>query len=156
MIAMALATIAIGGALHWRDQARAGRAAQPAAELTIATPFSLTQAVKFGLLYAAILLLVKIVSDAWTGGGGLLLVAALAGSTDVDAITLSMSQYARDGGAAAIATAAIVVAAISNTIVKGAMAVAVGSPEYRGKLLGAMVVICVIGGIAASLETIIR
>lgn len=156
MIAMALATLTIGGALHWRDQARAGRTEQPAAELTIATPFSLTQAVKFGLLYAAILLLVKIVSDAWTGGGGLLLVAALAGSTDVDAITLSMSQYARDGGAAAIATAAIVVAAISNTIVKGAMAVAVGSPQYRGKLLGAMAIICAVGGIAASLEAAIR
>lgn len=152
MIAMALATIAIAAALHWRDQARATKKAEPAAELVITTPFSLTQAVKFGLLYAAILLVVKIVSDVWTGGAGLLLVAAVAGSTDVDAITLSMSQYARDGGAASIAATAIVIAAISNTVVKGGMAMAMGSAEYRRRLLAAMAIVSVIGAAAAVIE----
>ena len=152
MIAMALATIGIAAALHWRDRAKAGKQAEPAATLVITTPFSLTQAVKFGLLYAAILLVVKIVSDVWTGGAGLLIVAAVAGSTDVDAITLSMSQYARAGGAPAIAASAMVIAAIANTIVKGGMAMAVGSADYRRRLLAAMAIISAVGIVAAILE----
>ena len=149
MLAMGLATAGLAAALHWRERARNGAAVQPTAELVIATPFSLTQAVKFGLIYAAILLLVRIVGDSWSGGEGLLLVAALAGTTDVDAITLSMSQYAHDGGAAAIAVAGMVIATISNTIVKGGMALMVGSPDYRRGLVVAMILVSVVGAVAA-------
>lgn len=143
MAAMSLATVTIAAALHLRHRAN-GRSGSGATELSITTPFSLTQAIKFGLLYAAILLLVKIASD-FQAGAGLYLVAAIAGSTDVDAITLSMSQYARDSGANAVAAASIVVAAISNTIVKGGIAVATGGIDYRRKLLLAMAIISVVG-----------
>ena len=66
-----------------------------------------------------------------------------------------MSQYARDGGATSIAATAIVIAALSNTVVKGGMAVATGSAEYRRKLLMAMAIICVVGGIAAVAEAML-
>ncbi len=155
MLAMALTTIAIAAALHWRDRVATRKKAEPSADLAITTPFSLTQAAKFGVLYAAILLIVKIVSDVWAGGAGLLIVAAVAGSTDVDAITLSMSQYARDGGAASVAASAMVIAAISNTVVKGAMAMAIGSAEYRRRLVVAMAIICVVGIAAAILEALV-
>ena len=64
MAAMALATspspARCTGATGEKTQ---GQARRRPAKLVITTPFSLTQAVKFGLLYAAILLVVKIVSD---------------------------------------------------------------------------------------------
>lgn len=140
--AMSLATLAIVGFLHLRHRARTkGRSG--GANLTISTPFSLSQAVKFGLLYAVTLLVVKIVGE-FHEGEGLYLVAAIAGSTDVDAITLSMSEYAR-GGSQIVASTAIVIAAIANTIVKGGIAAAIGSTAYRNKLLMAMATISVVG-----------
>jgi len=142
MIGMTVATLAIVVFLHLRHRSKT-RGTGGGANLTISTPFSLTQAVKFGLLYAVILLVVKIVSE-FGEGRGLYLVAAIAGSTDVDAITLSMSEYARDGSLV-VASTAIVIAAITNTIVKGGIAVAIGSADYRNKLLIAMALISAVG-----------
>jgi len=141
IVGMSIATLALVGFLHFRDRSNAR--SKSATNLTISTPFSLTQAVKFGLLYAVILLVVKIVSE-FHEGQGLYLVAAIAGSTDVDAITLSMSEYAR-GGSQIVASTAIVIAAITNTIVKGGIAAAIGSAAYRNKLLIAMAIISLVG-----------
>ena len=138
---MAIATMLLVGLLHLRDRSKAK--SKNSTNLTISTPFSLTQAVKFGLLYAVILLVVKIVSE-FQEGEGLYLVAAIAGSTDVDAITLSLSEYARTGSQI-VASTAIVIAAITNTIVKGGIAAAIGSAAYRNKLLIAMAIISVVG-----------
>ena len=145
---MSLATLAIVGFLHLRHRAKT-KGKSGGANLTVSTPFSLTQAVKFGLLYAAILLVVKIVGE-FQAGAGLYLVAAIAGSTDVDAITLSMSEYAR-GGSQVVAGTAIVIAAITNTIVKGGIAAAIGSTAYRNKLLVAMAIISVVGVVLTAL-----
>jgi uncharacterized membrane protein (DUF4010 family) len=157
MIAMGLACLACVGFLYWQhrqSQAAANDRTAASTDIAVNTPFSLTQAVKFGLLYAAILLLVKIV------GGlelreGLYLVAVLAGSTDVDAITLSMSQYARDGGAARIATISIIIAALSNTAVKAAMAGFIGSADYRRPVLMATALIGVAGLATILLELLV-
>ncbi len=147
IVGMCVANLAIVGFLHLRHRSRTkGRGGT---NLTISTPFSLTQAVKFGMLYAVILLVVKLVSE-FQEGEGLYLVAAIAGSTDVDAITLSMSEYARSGSQV-IASAAIVIAAIANTIVKGGIAATIGSADYRAKLLIAMAIISAVGAILAIL-----
>jgi uncharacterized membrane protein (DUF4010 family) len=145
--------IGVAALYWWHDRARrnAKGAHDGSTEIAVSTPFSLTQAVKFGLLYAAILLVVKIV------GGlerqeGLYLVAALAGLTDVDAITLSMSQYARGGGAIQIATVAIIIAALANTAVKAGMAAMIGSAEYRRQMLAATALLGVAGAAAIGLE----
>ena len=94
MTAMGLACLASAGVLLWRRRSDATRS-KPG-EITVSTPFTLTQATKFGLLFAVILLVVKIVGDLDLPGG-LYVVAALAGLTDVDAISLSMAQHARGG-----------------------------------------------------------
>ena len=52
--------------------------------------------------------------------------AALAGTTDVDAITLSMAQYARSGNPQ-VAAHAITIAVLSNTVVKTGMVLVLGS-----------------------------
>jgi uncharacterized membrane protein (DUF4010 family) len=58
---------------------------------------------------------------------GLYAVAALAGLTDVDAITLSMAEFAQSGEAR-VAAIAIVIAALSNTLVKCGMAFGLAGP----------------------------
>jgi uncharacterized membrane protein (DUF4010 family) len=60
---------------------------------------------------------------------------SLAGLTDVDAITLSMSEFAQSGEAQ-VAVIAIVIAALSNTLVKCGMAFALAGPAL-GKPLAA-------------------
>jgi uncharacterized membrane protein (DUF4010 family) len=72
-------------------------------------------------------------------------VAALAGLTDVDAITLSLADYARLGGDAGTAVAAIVIAALANTVVKCGVAVALGSAALRKRLLPATAAILAVG-----------
>jgi uncharacterized membrane protein (DUF4010 family) len=107
-------------------------------------PFSLWEASKFGLLFAAVLLVVQL-TKRYLEDGGLYVVAAVAGLTDVDVITLSMADFARRGGDAGTAVAAIVIAALSNTIAKCGMVVAFGSPALRRPLLPATFAILAAG-----------
>jgi uncharacterized membrane protein (DUF4010 family) len=112
---------------------RRARAQEPAAagELSLKNPFSLTAATKFGLLFAVVLIVVAGV-ERYFSGRGYYLVAALAGLTDVDAITLSMAGVARAGGTPlATAASALVVAALSNTLVKCGLVVATASAKLR-------------------------
>jgi uncharacterized membrane protein (DUF4010 family) len=69
----------------------------PTGGVPLSNPFSLTSAAKFAALFALYSLLVAIVQQHFPPEG-VYVVAALAGTTDVDAITLSMSEYARQDG----------------------------------------------------------
>jgi len=147
LVTMGIVSLACAGVLTWlshRDKA-GGKSAS--AELAVSTPFSLTQAVKFGLLYAVILLVVKIVSGL-DFPAGFYVVAAVAGSTDVDAITLSMAEYGRDATTLQVAAISITIASISNTIVKGGIAASTGSADFRRPLLISTAAIVAAGGVA--------
>jgi uncharacterized membrane protein (DUF4010 family) len=76
-------------------------------------------------------------------------VAALAGLTDVDAITLSMAEFAKSGDAA-IAVIAIVIAAVSNTLVKCGLAVGLGGQAF-GRNLVVATAATLLAGLAAAL-----
>ncbi len=89
------------------------------------------------------LLVVKIV-QAHAPETGLYYVAALAGTTDVDAITLSMAQYARTGSPG-VASNAITIAVLSNTVIKTGMVTALGTPALRRSILLATIGILVAG-----------
>jgi uncharacterized membrane protein (DUF4010 family) len=72
-------------------------------------------------------------------------VAGLAGLTDVDAITLSMADFARQGGDAATAVGAIAVASVSNTLVKCGLVATLGSRALRMRLVPAGLAILAAG-----------
>jgi uncharacterized membrane protein (DUF4010 family) len=109
--------------------------APPTGEVALRNPFSLTSAIKFAALFAVVLLLVAAVQR-YFPGQGYYLVAALAGLTDVDAITLSMAGLARDGGAElAVAARAVVIAAVSNTLVKCGIIVALAAAALRRRVV---------------------
>jgi uncharacterized membrane protein (DUF4010 family) len=111
-------------------------------------PFSLTEASKFGAFFAVVLLVVKLVQTHFPGEG-LYMVAVLAGLTDVDAITLSMAEYAKSGEAH-VAVNAIVLATLANTIVKCGIVAALG-----GALLRRPVIIATGAIVAAAITTIV-
>jgi uncharacterized membrane protein (DUF4010 family) len=140
-------------AIYWRhrqSQSDAKGAGGGSAAIAVSTPFSLTQAAKFALLYAVILLLVKMVGEL-DRQEGLYLVAAVAGLTDVDAITLTMSKYAR-GGSAQVATVAIIIATLANTAVKAGMAATIGSAGYRRSVLAATALLAMVGVATVAFE----
>lgn len=146
--AMAVAT-ALLAAWHYRtglaEGHREGRAAP-----VVQNPFSLAAAMRFGALFALVLLAVKIVQDhapGWVVG-----VAALAGSVDVDAITLSLAAGAHGTGGQAQAAWAIAAAVLANTVVKCGLVLVLGRGALRRHIALATGVILAAGAGAAVLS----
>nr|WP_255487085.1 MgtC/SapB family protein [Oceanospirillum sediminis] len=92
------------------------------------SPLSLTSALGFGVLLAAILLLSSALQDI-LGEAGILILAAVSGVADVDPINLSLSGMSRDGLAESTAVLGIIIAAAVNSVLKGGMAGAIGGRE---------------------------
>lgn len=113
-----------------------GQRTDQGSDMKLANPFELGTAIKFGLLYAVILVVAK-AAQFYFQEAGLYAASAVAGLVDVDAITISMAELA--GAQAGITTSAaaraVVLAVISNTIVKGGIALSVGSKALRRALL---------------------
>jgi len=141
---MGLAAIAIAAVFHFRPSGKSAPNAAAFNDLALKNPFSLTSAVKFALFFALVLLVVK-VAQHYAPGKGLYLVAVLAGSTDVDAITLSMADYAKQSGEDVVAVRAITLAALSNTGVKTGLIVALGGAGLRSRTLIAAAIILAAG-----------
>ncbi len=112
----------------------------PDDEQEFSNPFSLGPAIQFGLLYGAVLIGSKALSM-WLGDAGVYVGALASGVADVDAITLSMAELSRDDGSVSDSTAgnAIVLAAASNTVVKGGLVWTLSSPGMRKLVIPAVV-----------------
>jgi uncharacterized membrane protein (DUF4010 family) len=142
---MGLAALVAAGVLYRRGRSGPRPDAAPSPAVPLRNPFSLSSAIRFALLFAVVLLFVEL-AERYVSAGGLYLVAGIAGLTDVDAITLSMAELARGGGDAGTASAAILVAAITNTIVKTGFVVALGAATLRGRILAAAAFVLAAGG----------
>jgi uncharacterized membrane protein (DUF4010 family) len=129
-----------------------GRVKGAAVSLTLKSPFSLTFAIKFALLFAAVAVLVDR-AQAVLREGAVYVVAALAGLTDVDAITLSMAREA-DRVTPAVAVTAITIAVIANTVVKTGLVWWLGSRTLIARVLPTALVI--VAGAALSLVFVAR
>ncbi len=95
-------------------------------QFTPKNPLDLRTAVQFGLILAVIMVLARFAQD-WYGDVGLYLLAALSGITDVDPIVLSFSTMVADGTATVmVAAAGVVIAIVTNTLVKPVMVAVTG------------------------------
>ncbi len=144
--AIGLATVGLAVVFYVKSRRRAESEAPVAAEVPLKNPFSLTSAIKFAAFFALVLLVVKVAQGA-SPGQGVYWVAILAGGTDVDAITLSMAAYAKESGEGVTAVRAIILAALSNTVVKAGMVALLGGAGLRRRILWAAGVICLAGGV---------
>lgn len=130
----------LGAGLLWHRP----RGKQSAVSVRVENPFEFWLAVRFGLLLAAIMLLARLVPH-WLGEPGVFLLAGISGLGDVDAISLSMARF---GGAAVSlqgaaislqgAAIAVAIAAFANTLVKAALAFAVGRSGMAWRLAGVL------------------
>jgi uncharacterized membrane protein (DUF4010 family) len=129
---------------------RSGRATHREETVALANPFELGAALKFALLFAVILLGSK-AATVHLGTAGTYAAGLLAGSTDVDAITLSVARLAADGGlSAGVAATTIFLGTASNTLVKGVMGAVVGGWPFGRRVLGAQLAVLVAGAVGAA------
>jgi uncharacterized membrane protein (DUF4010 family) len=128
---------------------RHSRSRETGVVTTGANPFELGEAIKFGLLFGVVTVVAK-AAEVYLGETGLYLAGAVAGLTDVDAISLSMANLAAaDGESLKIAARTIVVAVLSNTLAKTGMAVFLGTPALRRTLLWATLFFLIAGAAGA-------
>jgi uncharacterized membrane protein (DUF4010 family) len=114
-------------------------------EVAVSNPFELGAAIKFGLLYAVVLLVSR-TAQLYLGDAGIYLSSILSGLVDVDAITLSMAQLSKHGGIALdTAKLAIVLAAMSNTVVKGGIVLLTGTVALRKAILPGFLSMLIVG-----------
>ena len=115
-------------------------------------PLGLSVAIKFGLIYGIISILVKVFSSSELSDE-LLALSFVSGLTDMDAIALSIAHNLKDGRISIqLASQAVVLAAIANTVLKASLVMAIGSNQLRQHVavaLGATV----LAGIGALLLT---
>ena len=146
MVLMGVVSLAICYLL-WRR----GRTTERAEVEAGHNPFELGDAIKFGALFAVVIFVAS-AAQTYFGNTGLYLAGALAGLTDVDAIALSMANLAQqDPSNAGPAARTIVIAVISNTMVKCGMAIWLGAPTMRRTMIPITGALAVSGAVAAYL-----
>ncbi|RJX71934.1 MgtC/SapB family protein [Vibrio sinensis] len=107
-------------------------------------PLALKSALFFGGILALIMLASHALSD-WFGSTGILLLSALSGITDVDAISLALGRQSTQGLSVTTAALGIFIAASMNTIVKMGMVLSIGDKQLSYKV-GPVMLGCVAAG----------
>jgi uncharacterized membrane protein (DUF4010 family) len=106
----------------------------PRAALALKNPFEVMTVLKLAGLIAVIMVAAKVLSGA-LGARGILLVAAVSGIADVDALTLSMARLAGGEVMLHAATTAVLLAVSVNTAAKSVMAAYLGGVKV-GRIVG--------------------
>ncbi len=123
-IPIAAITLAGFGAAFYIYKKRKGKKEETS--LPLKNPLNFGTAIKFALFFAGVMLLVKYSSENF-GDEGTYIAGAISGITDVDAITLSMAKTATAPETYPLAINTILLAALSNTLVKFCLVMALGS-----------------------------
>ncbi len=119
--------------------------------INVANPLKLSTAIKFGLLFAVVLLIIEFAQSSF-GSIGVYFASAIAGLTDVDAITLSVSRMASNAQLDLQVTGvAVIIAALMNTTSKGAIVYFTGSKELRRTVILSFGLILLVGILSSGL-----
>ena len=118
-------------------------------DVALANPFELGPAIKFGLIFAAVLLISR-AAQYYFGTAGIYLSSVISGLADVDAVALSMAELSArpEGPDVATAARAVVLAALANTVTKGGIVLATGTATLRRWLLPGFLLILGTGSVA--------
>ena len=113
-ISLMFAGLIIAGLWLWRFKIYT----EESSPIKLKNPFQLKTAIQFGLLLGAILVLSEGMQE-WFGDQGVYALSVISGLMDVDAITLSLSKMSADDLQEEVAVMGIILASITNTLVKG-------------------------------------
>lgn len=117
----------VGAAFVMRYFDREGENGDSAQKLR--SPLDLISVAQFALFLGAVIIIGRIIADAY-GQAGLLPFAATAGLADVDAVTLAASSLVRGGLEPAVGAHAVMIAVLMNTLAKGGIAFVTGGWRY--------------------------
>lgn len=127
--------LAIGALFIVREWRSRPEASPQEGEAPPGNPLRLDMAIKMALLFQVAMTAVDWVRGVWATPG-LYATAAVLGLTDVDALTVGMSRPS-EPLAASLASRAIAIGILANTLFKLSMAQVLGSPAFRrGTALG--------------------
>jgi uncharacterized membrane protein (DUF4010 family) len=119
-----------------------GKPRKPAGESK--NPLRLGSAILMALAFQVVLTILNLFQERF-GDSGILASAALAGLTDLDAITFGMSQLAQNAAMVSVAAQALILATVVNTVFKTALALVLGSPAYRRLAVPGLFVVALAG-----------
>ena len=146
--AMALVAL-IGSIVLWFVSKKQTQAEQGSQKLPIKNPFSLGPALKFAGFFVFILVVAK-VAKIYLGDQGLYLASAVSGLADVDAITLTIAEQAKEQTLALnIGAIGITIAVVSNSIVKSGIAVYSGGWNF-GWIVASVLLLSTGAGLAVA------
>lgn len=145
----------VGVLWKWRALRLTAPELSKAGELELINPFSLVPALKWGVLFAAVLV-GSAVARTTFGDSGFVAMAAVSGFMDVDAVTLTATRLAGSGELGMdVAALSITVAVVSNTIVKGVIAWASGARRFGAdiaKVFGSAIVVGLLAALGKALR----
>ena len=146
MVGTAVVALIFAAFLFWRQHT-----SEKGEAVVIKNPFELRPAITFGLLYAVVLFVSR-VAEIYFGNVGIYISAIVSGFADVDAITLSMAELSSIGDLEMnTAARAIVLATMSNTVVKGTIVLTAGAVALRRVFWPGFVAILSVGLLLALL-----
>jgi uncharacterized membrane protein (DUF4010 family) len=130
VIAWRLVALAVVGMLlsvYWRG----GEKGAPGSEVPgLQNPFEITPALVFGGLYVLLTIATELVKS-YAGTAGVLTLAGIVGVTDIDPFILSVIQ----GQAVNLVVSAILIAMMSNTVIKGIYFATLVPANRRGTIV---------------------
>jgi len=126
------AVILIGMFWLWKSNNENEDEKKPSLKLD--NPFQISTALKFGILLGVVLLLAEAMEE-WFGDEGIYVLSVISGLMDVDAITLSLSKMAINELSETTAVTGIILATITNTLVKGFMFAFLTNIKVSAKLI---------------------
>lgn len=151
-VAFPLLSMGAAGALTalWVVRHPAGTPTPGSSEVLYENPFRFWPAIKFAALFAVVLLAAKLTQH-YAPGVGLYWLSGLAGSTDVDAITLSLTEIHERGEATdSMAVIALVIAAAANTLFKLGLIIGLGQRQMWVLLVPATLAMLTAGALAVA------
>jgi uncharacterized membrane protein (DUF4010 family) len=147
---MLIATL-LGILVIWRRSSAKEQKKKTSKDLEVKSPFKLSPALKFGIFYLFILAIADLANQ-YFGSKGIYLAATFSGLADVDAITLSLSNLAKEGSVMnEVAIKGITIAVLVNTFVKLMIVRIFGSKEFFKQALLAFGVVLGSGVLAVLL-----
>jgi uncharacterized membrane protein (DUF4010 family) len=118
------------------------------ADSTFRNPFSIRPALQFGVVFTLVLLITRVAKH-YAGYGGQMVVSAISGLVDVDAISLTLAGFVQAGTSPARdAVIGITLAAGVNAIFKSAIARTSHQPAFYLRLMAGFVIMFAVGAIA--------
>jgi uncharacterized membrane protein (DUF4010 family) len=150
-VAGAMATV--GGIGAWLLGRHAEPTGSEAPSTTFSNPFRLTAATSFGVMFALILVLVRVAQE-YGGARGLYAAAGLSALADVDAVSMALTRLGSSQGTWATPATGVNIAMVTNTLVKMAIALVMGAGRFRRYVAQALLAMSAIGAVAAAVVAV--